>query len=95
MSEILVSFGSLQQVETDIQNTKASINQQLDDLRVFVSKITHSWTGEAATGYQARQREWDTAAADLNAILGQIGVAVGLARDDFADGERSNTRIWT
>ncbi len=95
MSEIQVSFASLSQTETDILNTQASLHQRLEDLKKYIAPMVATWTGEAATHYQAKQREWDTAAADLNTILGQIGVAVGLARDDFADGERNNAQIWT
>jgi WXG100 family type VII secretion target len=95
MSEILVTFGSLADAETNIATTTASLNQKLADLKSFIAPMVAEWTGDAAVNYNVKQREWDTAASDLNTILGQIGKAVGLAKVDFMDGERNNAAIWT
>ena len=49
-----------------------------------------TWQGAAAQDYQVRQKQWDTAAADLTAVLGQIGVALGAANDGYQQAEHAN-----
>ena len=47
-----------------------------------------------AQDYQVRQKQWDTAAADLTAVLGQIGVALGAANDGYQQAEQANAARW-
>jgi WXG100 family type VII secretion target len=56
--------------------------------------MTATWQGEAAQDYQARQKQWDTAAADLAAVLAQIGVALGAANDSYRQAENINAARW-
>ena len=57
--------------------------QDLIDESIFIS-----------TEYQARQRQWDTAAADLAGVLAQIGVALGVANDSYRQVEQVNAARW-
>lgn len=93
--DILVTFGALQQAEGDIASTSSALNQELADLKAYLAPLVASWTGVASTDYQAKQREWDTAAADLNRILSQIGVAVGKAEQNYSQAESTNARMWS
>lgn len=95
MGIIQVGFDSLGTAQADIGQTSNKVNQQLADLKSFIAPMVAEWSGDAATHYQAKQREWDTAAADLNLILSNISKAVGLANADFQDGERNNAAIWS
>jgi uncharacterized protein YukE len=45
--------------------------------------------------YAAKQQQWDTAAADLGAVLARIGVALGAANDGYQQVERANAGRWT
>ncbi|PZS34037.1 MAG: WXG100 family type VII secretion target [Pseudonocardiales bacterium] len=92
--QIQVSWPALEAASIDIANTSVSLNQKLGDLKQFIAPMVAEWSGDAQVHYAAKQREWDTAAADLNTILAQIGKAVELAKQDFMDGERNNAQIW-
>ena len=94
MSEILVTFSAISAAEGDVAATSQSINGQLDDLKAYLAPMVATWTGTAAENYQAKQRQWDEAATELNAILAQIGRALGTAGEDFASAESSNASIW-
>lgn len=93
--EILVTFSALETATADIASSAASLNQKLDDLKTYIAPMVATWTGDAATHYQAKQRQWDTAAADLNTVLQAIGRAVDTAKGDFHSGEVHNTSLWT
>ena len=94
MSEIRVSFAALESARADVAQTAARISGRLDELRRFLTPLAATWEGRAAQDYQARQRQWDTAATDLAAVLGQIGVAVAAANDGYRQVEQANAARW-
>lgn len=95
MSEILVTFGEIANGQQSVATTARNVDQQLADLRGFVQRLTSTWTGGAAESYQAKQAQWDAAAAALNQVLNQIGVALGTANENYQQAERSNASRFT
>jgi 6 kDa early secretory antigenic target len=93
-SEIKVTFGALSTAQGDVAATASRITTQLDDLKRFLAPMVATWTGAAAQDYQAKQRQWDTAAADISAVLAQIGVALGAAHDSYRQVETTNAARW-
>ncbi len=94
MSEIKVTFGALEAAQADVASTATRISGQLEELKRFLAPMVATWEGQAATEYQATQRKWDTAAADLASVLAQIGVALGTANDSYQQVERANAARW-
>lgn len=95
MSEIKVSFGELAAAQQSVTGTSQRMTATLEDLKRFLAPMTASWTGQAAADYQVKQRQWDAAAADLTAVLAQIGVALGTANEGYQQVEQANARRWT
>lgn len=91
---ILVNFGTVSQAAADVRQTAATVQGQLDDLRAGVQRISQSWEGSAKEGYDARQREWDSAAADLHSVLVQIAGALDSAAQNYQATESRNASIW-
>jgi 6 kDa early secretory antigenic target len=94
MGEIRVSFAALESARADVAQTATRISGRLDELRRFLAPLAATWDGRAAQDYQSRQRQWDTAATDLAAVLGQIGVAVAAANDGYRQVEQANAARW-
>jgi 6 kDa early secretory antigenic target len=94
MSEIRVNFAAVATANTDVLGAASRINSQLEDLKRYLAPLTNGWTGQAAQEYHAKQRQWDTAAADLNVVLGQIGQALGQAHEGYTTAEATNLRRW-
>jgi WXG100 family type VII secretion target len=94
MSEIKVTFAALETARADVSGTAAGITGRLDDLKRLLAPLAATWAGQAAQEYQQRQRQWDTAAADLTAVLGQIGLALGQAHDEYLAAETVNAGRW-
>ncbi len=93
-SGITVTFGTIAQAQGDVSNTVSRIDQQMADLRQFISPLVASWEGGASTDYQVLQKRWDTAATDLNAVLAQIGRMLGQAHDGYQATESANAACW-
>lgn len=94
MSEIKVTFGELSAAQQSVASTSQRISGQLDELKRYLAPLAATWEGQAAQDYQVKQRQWDAAAADLTAVLAQIGVALGSANDNYQLVEQANARRW-
>jgi len=94
MSEIRVNYGDLSAASGNVAGTAQRMRSQLDDLKRFIAPMVATWEGAAATEYQAKQRQWDTAAADLTAVLTQIGAALGTANESYQQVESANAARW-
>lgn len=94
MSEIKVTFAALESARQSVAGTAGRISGQLDDLKRYLAPLAATWEGQAAEDYRAKQRQWDTASADLAAVLAQIGVALGLANDSYRQVEQANAARW-
>ncbi|MGI9001585.1 MAG: WXG100 family type VII secretion target [Pseudonocardia sp.] len=94
MSEIRVQFGHLASAQSDVAGTAGRISAKLDELKQFLAPMAATWEGQAAEDYRAKQRQWDTAAADLAAVLAQIGVALGSANESYQQVEQANAARW-
>jgi 6 kDa early secretory antigenic target len=94
MSEIKVTFGALETAQSDVSGVAGRMTSQLEDLKRFLAPMVATWEGQAATEYQARQRQWDTAAANLASVLGQIGVALGTANESYRQVDQANAARW-
>jgi 6 kDa early secretory antigenic target len=93
-SEIKVTFSALGAAQGDVATTASRITAQLEDLKRFLAPMVATWEGRAAADYHLKQRQWDTAAADIAAVLAQIGVALGTANDSYQQVERANAARW-
>lgn len=94
MPEIKVSFGVLEAARDDVAGTARRMNTRLEDLKRLLAPLVATWDGQAAEEYRRTQRQWDTAAADLTAVLTQIGVALSAANDGYRQTEHVNAARW-
>lgn len=92
--EIKVTFSALAAAQGDVATTASRITAQLDDLKRYLAPMVATWQGRAAGDYQVKQRQWDTAATDIAAVLAQIGVALGSANDSYQQVENANAARW-
>ena len=93
--EVFVTFGAVQQAAGDAKATAASLNQQLADLKSFLAPLVASWEGQAATDYNAKQKQWDEAQAALNGLLAQIGTALDTSHSNYTEAENKNASMWS
>lgn len=92
---VVVTFGEIEAGRANISSTANSVQQTLDDLKQFLAPLVSTHTGAAAEAWQVKQAEWDRAAADLQQVLANIGVALGAANDAYQQAESSNAARWS
>ncbi|HEV7464720.1 MAG TPA: WXG100 family type VII secretion target [Candidatus Dormibacteraeota bacterium] len=93
-SEILVTYGALEEAAADIDRVADQIHQQLTDLRAYVAPLTATWEGVDAAAWGARQQRWDTSSVDLNVILKQIATWLRTQGQNYWHAEHTNARMF-
>jgi WXG100 family type VII secretion target len=92
--QVLVDAHVLDEASSDTDAIAGQIDQQLSDLKGFLAPLVSSWSGEAASDYQALQTKWNTSAEDLNTVLRQIAAALRSASESYMSGESTNAQMW-
>ena len=92
--EVFVTFGAVAQASSDARTTSTALNQQLADLKSYLAPLVASWEGQAATDYNAKQKQWDEAQAALNGLLAQIGTALDTSHSNYTQAENTNASMW-
>lgn len=90
---IKVNYAALESAHTQMQAIAKRLDERLDTLRSALQRM--DWAGNDAEAYRQQQQAWDSAVRDINAILNEIGTAVGIAKENYLSTEMSNARAWS
>lgn len=77
-----------------IQNTISRLGQEADSLLNQLQALQGSWTGLAANSFQELVIRWRATAATVDAQLGELGTALGVAAAQYAEIEYANQRLF-
>jgi 6 kDa early secretory antigenic target len=89
---INVPYAVLEAQHQVMRKASQEIDQLLDALRAGLTKL--NWVGQDRAAYDVAQKNWDDAVLDMNNVLNQIAMAVGVARDNYMTTENSNRQLW-
>jgi WXG100 family type VII secretion target len=89
---IVVNHAALEHAHAQMQAISRTLDEKLDSLRAGLQKL--DWSGHDREAYQTYQASWDNAVKDLNALLNEIGGAVGIARENYVTTELNNAKAW-
>lgn len=77
-----------------IQNTIGRLSAEADTLQVQLQNLQSSWTGLAANSFQELVVRWRSTAATVDAQLSELGNALSVAANQYAEIEYSNQRLF-
>ena len=92
--KMLVTFAALQDAEKDIRTCVGNVRGRLDDLAGYLTPLTETWQGDAKEAYQARMRQWRSAAQDLTDALEKIAGIVRTAESNYRNAVTTNKSMW-
>ncbi|MET7396794.1 WXG100 family type VII secretion target [Dactylosporangium sp. NPDC005572] len=92
MTYFEANYEKMDQASGQIQAISKTIDTELDTLRRKLQSMT--WDGQDRDAYNQHQAAWDSAVADMNALLNEIGAGVGIARQNYITTEMNNARVW-
>lgn len=88
------NFGGLTEGESQFSLAARALMDELNDLEAKLQAKLGQWEGGAQSAYWTFQKQWDGAARDMQNVVGQLGVAIRDAHDNYQSAERANTGIW-
>ncbi|NYG59036.1 WXG100 family type VII secretion target [Nocardioides daedukensis] len=90
LGDMKVGYEALDQAAADLKNGAVGIENKLDELERRMRGRQSEWTGEASLAFESSRHEWDRAMKDMKSILHDIGLGVGLSREEYAAAEGRN-----
>ncbi|MFB9239365.1 WXG100 family type VII secretion target [Plantactinospora siamensis] len=76
MTEIRYDFPLLLAAADQCGGATKNMLGELDQLKRNIQPMMATWDGDAQAAYHVRQTQWETAAHDLQALLGKIEKAL-------------------
>ena len=77
-----------------IQATIGRLKTEIDTLHSQLQGLQSSWQGVAANSFQDLVGRWRTTETSVHEQLAQIGQALSLAANQYAEVEASNLRLF-
>lgn len=76
------------------RGTIARIQAEVAGLYGQLSALEGSWTGQAASAFSGLVNEWKATQQRVEENLGSLSQALGHAGEQYAEIEKSNTRLF-
>jgi WXG100 family type VII secretion target len=77
-----------------IQNTISRLSQEADSLLAQLQNLQGTWNGVAANSFQELVVRWRATAATVDAQIGELGTALAIAANQYAEIEQTNQRLF-
>jgi WXG100 family type VII secretion target len=95
MDDILVvNFAALHSASDHVAGAVMMLNEQLSQLERDAAPLVSTWDGDARTAYDARQKQWQSAASELSAMLADIKKALDESAQDYRNTEDRNKQLF-
>ncbi|MBB1255889.1 WXG100 family type VII secretion target [Streptomyces sp. OF3] len=78
-----VDYAGMDNVATQIRGVARKLQQDLDQLRLDVKKVSATWEGEAQTAFQSAEAQWDRRAQSMQNILESVAKRVEAANANY------------
>lgn len=94
MTNFSVDSEQVMAANANIQNTISRLSTEADSLLAQLQALQGSWTGLAANSFQELVIRWRATATTVDAQLGELGAALGVAASQYAEIEYANQRLF-
>ena len=94
MADLAVNYAALAAAAADIQASATKIENRLAELDKQLQPLRASWTGEAATAYEAAKAKWTAALSDMKALLAAIGRQVTTTSESYQATDRNVAKAF-
>jgi WXG100 family type VII secretion target len=90
-----IRYETLQQAHDDLNTAYQAVYNTVHELELELHKSLHLWTGHARDAYGPVKAQWDSAVADMAAVLAKAYKHLAAIGDNYQAAERQNVSIWT
>jgi WXG100 family type VII secretion target len=94
MTHFSVDSEQVMLANQNIQNTIGRLTSEADNLQAQLLALQSSWTGQAANNFQELVVRWRATAGAVDAQLAELGSALSIAANQYAEIEFANQRLF-
>jgi early secretory antigenic target protein ESAT-6 len=94
-SYTMANFGALNTGAENFAIAANTLRRELDELETSLQAKLAAWEGDTQTAYWECKKKWDAAAADMQRIIAQLGLAIGTAHQNYQAAENFGKSVWT
>lgn len=95
MAQFNVNSDDLALKSSAVKGSVDRIRMEVDAMKRNLLDLQSTWTGSAATNFQALLQEWHATELKVEASLESINAALSMAATQYAQAEDANTRMFT
>ncbi|GAA4657450.1 WXG100 family type VII secretion target [Arthrobacter cryoconiti] len=95
MAQFNVNSEDLTLKSAAVKGSVDRIRMEVDAMKRNLLDLESTWTGAAATNFQALLQEWHATQIKVEASLESINSALSMAATQYAQAEDANTRMFT
>lgn len=95
VAQFNVNSDELALKSTAVRGSVDRIRMEVDAMKRNLLDLQSTWTGAAATNFQALLQEWHATELRVEASLESINGALSTAATQYAQAEEANTRMFT
>ena len=77
-----------------VQGTIGRIQAEVSSLLGQLTGLQASWSGQAATAFQAAVSDWRSTQLHVEQSLAHLNGALGIAAAQYVDAEQANARLF-
>ncbi|MEY4639515.1 MAG: hypothetical protein RLY13_513 [Actinomycetota bacterium] len=94
MTHFSVDSEQVMLANQNIQSTIGRLTNEADNLQGQLLALQSSWTGQAANNFQELVVRWRATAGAVDAQLSELGSALSIAANQYAEIEFANQRLF-
>lgn len=94
MTRYQVDSEQVQLATQSVQGTIGRIRSEVASLLAQLTGLQGSWSGQAATAFQAAVEDWRMTQQHVEESLAGLNQALGAAAAHYADAEQANARLF-
>ena len=94
MTRYQVDSEQVQLATQSAQGTIGRIRSEVASLLAQLTGLQGSWTGQAASAFQAAVEDWRLTQQHVEESLSSLSQALGAAGMHYADAEQANARLF-
>lgn len=94
MTNFQVDSQQVLAANSSIQSTIGRLRTEIDTLHSQLQGLQSSWQGVAASSFQDLVNRWRITESGVQEQLGQIGTALALAANQYAEVEAANMKLF-
>ena len=87
---LLVDHAALDQAHSDIRAAVNAIDERLSMLESELAPLRSDWSGQAREAYAVSKHRWDSAMAEMKAVLAEVGLSVARSNSEYAGADQAS-----